>query len=529
MKFLTEYIVLDGSRESLRGAINERDSGQKGVLHYLLYTMQSTGLSNIVLKTKGGWGVELLMHDISWEHLQVLEGQLQRLAGIYYGSRWLDLSRVIRIEAFPQRHVLTRFESIQPQGDGAVLDKMKYSPEEIESLIYFNSLVLDELRQLFDLCMKFSELGTDMVLHQSEEYFEQFTLYVHCEESENVVAAILRNLNNLGLLKVEVCYGNTGMTESDYGNVFVKYTKEGAVYCCRDNITVGLQGLKVGDVPEYPGVNAFQDLLRKHGFAIWKEQEILSFAGKSKELALACMIRGCLDLPYVVLKKTGDNYAAIGLPITDTAVLRVLNTLYSDLKYGIFGESDVYDEEATCSEILGINKSKMYDERNCFYGHSYGFGWYDTDYVITEEKWYYRDAPKDDLGKEAQSLLRTALQKEVSEYTGYMVQLSDAMYLVEFFIAYQKLIPMLQEISYHSGMLVTKLYHDESVLRTDIYVRDTDLQNVQAALEEARDIADEVQYLHCQVKSLNAFVADYRAYTECYAGGMVYRIMDTEF
>ena len=135
--------------------------------------------------------------------------------------------------------------------------------------------------------------------------------------------------------------------------------------------------------------------------------------------------------------------------------------------------------------------------------------------MITEDKWYCGTGNK--------------FTSVVEAYNGYDVRLSDAVCLVDFFIAYRKLIPVWKEISCGNSLLLTKLYYGEGVLQTDIYVREHAVKDVRKALEEAGELAEEIQCLHCQVKSLETFTSDYHAYTECYAGGMLYRIMDTHF
>lgn len=288
----------------------------------------------------------------------------------------------------------------------------------------------------------------------------------------------------------------------------------------------------------------FQQFLFGHGFDIWKEKDIVTFAGKSKELALAYMIQQCMGLPYVALSKTGDNYAQIGLPISDTVVIRILRRLYEDLKYGIFGESDVADDDSQGSSIKGMNKSTIYEGQRYFYGDSYTFGWSGIDYIITDGNWYYRDAGSIDLGMEERSLLQNKLNKEMSDFTGYAVRPADAVYLADFFAAYQKAVPLFKEISYYNGLLITQVYFCEGILVTDLYVRDSAMEYVRKLFVEGTDIGEMLQeisaeapdieeavrqYLHCRVKSINEFKADYRVYTECYAGGMIYRIMNTYF
>ena len=388
----------------------------------------------------------------------------------------------------------------------------------MEGLLSFNSLVLEELSQLFDLCMEIAGLGTDIVLRQNAEQFEQFTISVNCRQPGGNVTKVLERLKQFRILRVSIKFDEIGVTEEDYENTFVKYTEKGRLYCCRVNITDEIACLK-RETPNPFHYDLFLQVLLQNGFGEWKEIDIMTFAAKSKELALAYMIKQYLNLPYVMLSKTGDNYAQIGIPVTDTAVIRVLNDLYNDLKYGIFGESDVADDEMGYSYVLGLHKGSMRGDKDIFGGYGYVFGGSDTDYIITDKKWYFRITNYAEPGHEATMLLRNKLQKQMSEFTGYRVRLSDAVYLADYFAAYQKAVQIFKKISCDYGLLITKVHYWEGMLRTDIYVKDTALEKVRKLLCETQEIIS--------VKSINEFEVDYCAYTECYAGGMIYRIMDT--
>ena len=94
------YTLKEIDSDMLCKVTDRQSSNNREMIGYLQFVMKRTGVCAIMLKEVAFQHVNLLFWNISYEHQQVLEEQLQCLATIYYGNRLWNWRHCVSVETF---------------------------------------------------------------------------------------------------------------------------------------------------------------------------------------------------------------------------------------------------------------------------------------------------------------------------------------------------------------------------------------------------------------------------------------------